>query len=397
MVASGAGTAAGLLWATFFHSARDVSWVCNCLLGALVAITGPSGFVDLWAAIVVGVLAVPVLAGSSAIVTHVLKIDDPIDAISVHASCGFLGIFWLGLADPTYGLFYTGQGDFFGLELLGAACIFGWGVLNSLAFFGLAKLVMIKRGGISYPHDEQLVGLDFVYFGGSAYPDLDLEITGAQLVNMTAQKNAGRRNGSFVQNGRPAVLSMTPVRSATPTESGSRPVTPEPSSMPRVSSQSSIRAVTSDDVTATDKAERHQAKHKTVNFNSNALDLILADDVLRKRFRQFLFSLHCDENVRFYDAVLARQVDPIAEFRATSARAIVLMFIVDDAPKQINLAGAVRRDIIAAFGENNREELSKRNFFEKALMEMYNDIRQSPSFKEFLQSIFGAGSTGGTL
>jgi len=118
------------------------------------------------------------------------------------------------------------------------------------------------------------------------------------------------------------------------------------------------------------------------NFANDALDVILADDLLRKRLRQFLSANHMDENVRFMDSVAARYNDPVESFRVSSARAIVLMFIEEKSPKQINLAADVRREIIKAYRQSNSAELGKREFFDRALKELYHDLRQNPAFKQ---------------
>jgi Amt family ammonium transporter len=98
LVAAGAGTTAGLAWSMVFHPHQDVAFVCNCLLGGLVAVTGPSGFVDVWAAITVGCLAVPVMVLFCNLVTHGFRVDDAVGAAGVHGGCGLLGIVWVGLA-----------------------------------------------------------------------------------------------------------------------------------------------------------------------------------------------------------------------------------------------------------------------------------------------------------
>ena len=85
------------------------------------------------------------------------------------------------------------------------------------------------------------------------------------------------------------------------------------------------------------------------------------------------------------------------QFRVTSARAIVLMFIDSNAPKQVNLSASVRKEIIKAFQSNDQAALGRRDLFDKALKEMYHDLRQNPSFKSFIVTIFGGVGTGGVL
>jgi hypothetical protein len=61
------------------------------------------------------------------------------------------------------------------VQASGALCIWAWTLVTSLLVFFAASRAL--GGGISYPHDEQLIGLDFTCFGGSAHPDLDPEVT----------------------------------------------------------------------------------------------------------------------------------------------------------------------------------------------------------------------------
>jgi Amt family ammonium transporter len=336
LVASGAGLCTILLWGALLKSQGDITFICNGLLSALVSVTASCGFVDVWAAIVVGILSVPTYVVSAKIVMFVLNVDDPINAAAVHMCGGLLGVLWLGLTHPTLGLFYSGNAQFLGAQALGALCIWAWALVTSLSVFFVASRAL--RGGISYPHDEQLIGLDFIYFGGSAYPDLDLEVTSAQ-VELIADVRRGKSPSELGQGRSNSEASESSVH----TVGGAR--------MHPVSSKKDSKV--------------------PANFAADALDIVLADDTLRKRFRQYLSTHHMDENVRFWDATLARQSDPVPEFRATSARAIILMFIADKAPKQINLASVVRSQIIKTFEENDPVELGKRDLFDGALQELY--------------------------
>ena len=45
-----------------------------------------------WAAIIIGILSGWVYVGASRLMSHVLKIDDPLDAVAVHGFCGAWGL-----------------------------------------------------------------------------------------------------------------------------------------------------------------------------------------------------------------------------------------------------------------------------------------------------------------
>lgn len=191
MLAAASASIFGLVWMEIFSKSFDIDLAINTLLGGLVSVTAPCGYIEPWAAIVVGILAVPVYVGTTKVLIYRFHIDDPLNAVAVHAACGLLGLAWLGLTDPNKGLFYTGDGTFLGVQLLGALCIFSWGcALAALYFYPLKYLILpCLRGNrdtndlmdddnpnpLCHSRDIQLVGIDFFFFGGSAFPDFDVE------------------------------------------------------------------------------------------------------------------------------------------------------------------------------------------------------------------------------
>ena len=95
----------------------DIGMAGNGAIAALVAITAPSGYVELWAAPIIGAVAgVIVVFGVLAIDK---KIDDPVGALSAHGLAGIWGTLACGLftaprlaeknAVGEGGLFYTGS------------------------------------------------------------------------------------------------------------------------------------------------------------------------------------------------------------------------------------------------------------------------------------------------
>jgi len=191
MLAAASATIAALLWSDVVRKQYELELVINGLLAGLVAVTAPCAYCDPWAAIVVGVLAIPVYVGSSKFVLYGLHVDDPIDATAVHMANGALGVIWTGLVDLNNGLFYSGNPRLFGVQCLGVVCIAVWSILNAGVYFYFLKYTVpfvagclpetgladdnIKDNSIVYSPDAQLVGLDFLYFGGSGFPEFDVE------------------------------------------------------------------------------------------------------------------------------------------------------------------------------------------------------------------------------
>merc|ERR1719443_1722660 len=76
----------------------DCAALCNGILAGLVSVTAPCSNVELGSAVVIGLLGGFVYVGSSTLIKK-LKIDDPVDASSVHGSCGMWGCIAAALFD----------------------------------------------------------------------------------------------------------------------------------------------------------------------------------------------------------------------------------------------------------------------------------------------------------
>ena len=100
--------AAGSVVALYLQMARngkaDLPMACNGALAGLVGITAPCAFVAPWAAVVIGAIAAPIMMASVSLIERVLKVDDPVGAISVHGTTGLWGLLAVGIfADGSYG------------------------------------------------------------------------------------------------------------------------------------------------------------------------------------------------------------------------------------------------------------------------------------------------------
>ena len=87
-----------------------------------------------------------------------MKIDDPVGAISVHGSCGFLGLLLVPL---------TNDGASFSGQLIGAATIFVWVFAASFVVWFLLKKTM----GIRVDAEDEFNGMDISDCGMEAYPE----------------------------------------------------------------------------------------------------------------------------------------------------------------------------------------------------------------------------------
>ncbi len=97
----------------------DIGMVCNGAIAGLVAITAPSGYVEIWAGPPIGVVAgLVVVLG---VIWIDKKLDDPVGALSAHGLAGIWGTLACGIftaprlaqynafGDPDGGLLYSGE------------------------------------------------------------------------------------------------------------------------------------------------------------------------------------------------------------------------------------------------------------------------------------------------
>ena len=171
--------AAGVLTAvaTMYWKAKkiDIGMAGNGAIAALVAITAPSGYVELWAApIIGGVAGVIVVLGVLAIDK---QIDDPVGALSAHGLAGIWGTLACGLFTAPRLAEYNGVGDA-GLVYSGSFSQLGaqaLGVLAAFAFvftFSYATFWVIKKTyGLRVTTEEEEAGLDMSEHGMYGYPE----------------------------------------------------------------------------------------------------------------------------------------------------------------------------------------------------------------------------------
>ena len=142
MLASATGAVAAMFWMWWVRSNKpDPGMMCNGMLAGLVAITAPCAFVNAGGASIIGLISGILVVESCFFVEKVLKIDDPVGAISVHGANGAWGCLSLGLfADGSYGAGWNGVGA---TNYLGAA---GKGVTG--LFYGDSSQFIVQIIGV---------------------------------------------------------------------------------------------------------------------------------------------------------------------------------------------------------------------------------------------------------
>ncbi len=170
--AAGGLTALISIWA--ICKKPDISMTLNGVLAGLVAITAPCYTVTLGGAVIIGAVAGVLVVLSVLFIDRVLKVDDPVGAVSVHGVNGLWGTLACGLfnaeaviktADSSTGLFYGGGINQLISQLIGAGAAFVWAFGMGLVLFTIIKKTM----GLRASKEEEMKGLDITEHGNEAY------------------------------------------------------------------------------------------------------------------------------------------------------------------------------------------------------------------------------------
>ncbi len=159
----------------------DVGMAGNGAIAGLVGITAPSGFVEFWAAPVIGFVAGMIVV--YAVLTIERFLDDPVGALSAHGLAGIWGTLAVGIfASPRLivegaapGVWYSLFDDvpfsatFGQLGVQGLAVAFTFVVVFAISF---ATFAMIKATiGLRVSDEEEEAGLDISSHGMYGYPE----------------------------------------------------------------------------------------------------------------------------------------------------------------------------------------------------------------------------------
>ncbi len=159
----------------------DVGMAGNGAIAGLVGITAPSGFVEFWAAPIIGFVAGLIVVYAVLAIDRLL--DDPVGALSAHGLAGIWGTLAVGIfASPRLIVEGAGPGIWYGifgdasfsaaigqLGVQGVAVVFTFIVVFaiSIATFALIKATI----GLRVPAEEEDAGLDISSHGMYGYPE----------------------------------------------------------------------------------------------------------------------------------------------------------------------------------------------------------------------------------
>lgn len=139
----------------------DIGALTNGILAGLVSITAPCDGVYGWAAIVIGFLGGLIYLASSALL-KLVKVDDPLDAFSVHGACGAWGVLTVAFFNAEKGIFYGGEeaGKLLAWQLAGIVTIALWTASLSGITFVALRLAGILR--LSASDEEEGGDIHFI-------------------------------------------------------------------------------------------------------------------------------------------------------------------------------------------------------------------------------------------
>jgi Amt family ammonium transporter len=181
MLAGCTGTFGAILYMWIMTGKPDASMSGNGLLAGLVAITAPSGFVSAPGAAIIGFIAGVLVCLSVSFIEHVMKVDDPVGAISVHGTNGLWGVLsvglfadgtsnyggsWNGVTGSVTGLFYGDAGQL-AAQLVGISTLLGFVFTFSFALNYVLEIFIGHRVSV----DTEVKGLDIPEMGQLGYPE----------------------------------------------------------------------------------------------------------------------------------------------------------------------------------------------------------------------------------
>ena len=192
-LAAALATVAALITSWVRYGKPDVSLTFNGALAGLVAITAGCDMVDPFGAAIIGIVAGVLCIFSVEFFDNVVKIDDPVGAVSVHCMNGMWGTIATGLFSTSEGLLYGHGFRFFGVQVLGVICVAAWVLVSMTVIFTIIK----KTIGLRVTEKEEIDGLDIHEHGlTSAYAGFSISDANAAAMVPNENTDLGEDDAS---------------------------------------------------------------------------------------------------------------------------------------------------------------------------------------------------------
>ena len=175
IVASAAGMAAWMIVERIKVGKPTLVGACTGLVAGLVGITPAAGFVEPWAAILIGLITAPCCFFAISFAKRKIGYDDALDAFGCHSVGGVVGGLLTGVfCVPELswtdfgGLIYTGDPSLLASQFIGILVTLAVVIVGGLVIGLIVKAIF--RGRLRVSEEDEARGLDVASHGESAYP-----------------------------------------------------------------------------------------------------------------------------------------------------------------------------------------------------------------------------------
>ncbi len=170
----------------------DALTLSNGALVGMAAISCVGDTCENWGAVLIGTIAAFFYVGLAAILDF-YRIDDPLEAVSVHLGGGAWGLFAAGFFDNFHGVFFENslkRGQFMGYQLVGIAVIFLFVSLITLP----AYVILYKTDYLRADKAIEEIGFDVAELG---QPGVSEEFIEAVRDRIEAKEAQERKRQAF--------------------------------------------------------------------------------------------------------------------------------------------------------------------------------------------------------
>ena len=158
-------SATGLAW--FFHAEKKMEgeMIANGVLAGLVGITAGCAFVGSVGSVFIGLIAGVIVYLGSWFIENVLKLDDVVGAVPVHAFCGAWGTLAVGFFIRPELLGELTRMDQIRIQAIGVGACFAWAFGCGLLLYFLVDKFF---GGIRVSEEDEITGLNITEHGATS-------------------------------------------------------------------------------------------------------------------------------------------------------------------------------------------------------------------------------------
>ncbi|MCA0362622.1 MAG: ammonium transporter [Bacteroidetes bacterium] len=167
-IAAAAGAIASMIVSWFRYKKPSLSVTLNGALAGLVGVTAGCAAVSPIGALFIGIICGIALVFALEFFEKILKIDDPVGAISVHGINGALGTLLVGVFSTSSGLAYGFGFKQLGIQAVGVFSTMAWVLVTSFILFKALQLTV----GLRESDRVQEEGLDIYEHGETIYNNL---------------------------------------------------------------------------------------------------------------------------------------------------------------------------------------------------------------------------------